>query len=351
MKNIFKLLFIVVLLPVFGYASNENHAYNKEKYISKTYSVNDDAQINISNSYGNINVYLWDENKISVQVNIKVSGNNEKKINERINSIDVDLAATLSKVSAKTLFTTNEWKGSNISYEINYIVKIPRNGSIDLQNKYGNISVDKLNGSSEIECKYGSIFLGQFKNKANNIRIAYSPNSSINSIDKINLQSQYSEVDFQKVNQINIDGNYNTFNFQNVGILNITSNYTKIYSKSIQKIAIDGNYLTMKLGEIGNSLIANSNYSDIQFSASNKINTITINGNYSNSKITCASDYAFDINVNLKYGSFSDNVGLKYSLKSEKNFSKSYTAYHISQGKSKISINTNYGSVQLLTKQ
>ena len=35
---------------------------------------------------------------------------------------------------------------------------------------------------------------------------------------------------------------------------------------------------------------------------------------------------------------------------SEKNFSKSYTAYHISQGKSKISINTNYGSVQLLTK-
>lgn len=106
----------------------------------------------------------------------------------------------------------------------------------------------------------------------------------------------------------------------------------------------------MKLGEIGNSLIANSNYSDIQFSTSNKTDAITINGNYSNSKITCTSDYAFDINVNLKYGSFTDNVGLKYSLKSEKNFSKSYSAYHISQGKSKISINTNYGSVQLLTK-
>jgi hypothetical protein len=97
-------------------------------------------------------------------------------------------------------------------------------------------------------------------------------------------------------------------------------------------------------------LIANSNYSDIQFSASNKTDAITINGNYSNSKITCTSDYAFDINVSLKYGSFVDNVGLKYSLKSEKNTSKSYTAYHISQGKSKISITTNYGSVQLLTK-
>jgi hypothetical protein len=350
MKNIYKLLFFVALLPIFGYASEEKHAYNKEKNISKTYSVNDDAQVNITNSYGNINVYLWDENKISIQVNIKVSGNNEKKINERINTIDVDFAATMSKVSAETIFTTKEWRGNNISYEINYVVKIPRNGSIDLDNKYGNISVDKLNGSSAIECKYGSIILGQFNNKTNNINIAYAPNSSINSIDKINLQSQYSEVDFQKVNQINIDGNYNTFNFQNVGILNLSSNYTKINSKSVQKIAIDGNYLTLKLGEIGNSLIANSNYSDIQFSASNKTDAITINGNYSNSKITCTSDYAFDINVSLKYGSFVDNVGLKYSLKSEKNTSKSYTAYHISQGKSKISITTNYGSVQLLTK-
>ncbi|WP_298115820.1 hypothetical protein [Flavobacterium sp.] len=350
MKIIVKII-AFVLFPIISFGFNEDkHAYNKEKNISKTYSVNDDAQVNITNSYGNINVYLWDENKISIQVNIKVSGNNEKKINERINTIDVDFNASSSKVSAETIFTTKEWKSNNISYEINYVVKIPRNGSIDLDNKYGNISVDKLNGSSAIECKYGSIILGQFNNKNNNINIAYAPNSSINSIDKVNLQSQYSEVDFNKVNNINIEGNYNTFNFQNVGTLNLSSNYTKINSKSIQKIAIEGNYLTLKLGEIGNSIIVNSNYSDIQLSASNKTDAITINGNYSNSKISCTSDYAFDINVNLKYGSFTDNVGLKYSLKSEKNTSKSYIAHHISQGKSKINITTNYGSVQLLTK-
>lgn len=350
MKNIYKLLFFVALLPKVGFASDEKHDYNKEKNISKTYSVNDDAQVKITNSYGNINVYLWDENKISIQVNIKVSGNNEKKINERINTIDVDFATTMNKVSAETIFTTKEWKSSNISYEINYVVKIPKNGSIDLNNKYGNISVDKLNGSSNIECKYGSLILGQFNNKNNNITIAYAPNSSINSIDKVNLQSQYSEIDFQKVNHINIDGNYNTFNFQGIGVLNLSSNYTKINAKSIQKVAVDGNYLTLKLGEIGSSLIVNSNYSDIQLSASNKTDVITINGNYSNSKITCSSDFAFDVNVNLKYGSFTDNVGLKYTEKSEKNTSKTYVAYHNSQGKSKINITTNYGSVQLLTK-
>ena len=78
MKTIYKLLFFILLIPKIGFSIDENHAYNKEKTLSKTYNVNSDAQINVSNSYGNVNVYLWDENKISIQVSIKVSGNNEK---------------------------------------------------------------------------------------------------------------------------------------------------------------------------------------------------------------------------------------------------------------------------------
>jgi hypothetical protein len=351
MKTIFNAAILLFLFPVISFGfTNENHAYSKEKTISKTYAVNDDAQVSISNSYGNVNVYLWDENKISIQVNIKVSGNSEQKINERIDAIGIDFTPTMSKVSAKTNFTTKEWKSGNISYEINYTVKIPRNGSIDLTNKYGNISVEKLNGSSAINCSYGSIILGQFNNKSNTIHIAYSTNSSIEFIDTLNLKSQYSDVSFQKVNAINIDGNYNTFNFQNLGGLDLSSNYTKVKANSIQKVAIEGNYLTLKLGEIGNALNVSSNYSDIQFSGSNKTDAITINGNYSNTKITCSSDFAFNFNINLGYASLKEDLGLKYTQKSEKNSSKAYSGYHISQGKSVINIASKYGSVQFIAK-
>jgi len=349
MKTIYKIFFFIVLIPKMGFAIDENHAYNKEKTISKTYNVNADAQINVSNSYGNVNVYLWDENKISIQVNIKVSGNNESKVNDKLSEIDVDFSASQSLVSAKTTFGSG-WKGGNLSYEINYIVKLPTNGSVDLTNKYGNIAIDKLMGSSNITCHYGSINLGDFNNKSNTINIAYSNNSSIHSIDKVNLKSQYSDIDIQKVNQIEINGNYNDFAFQNIGSLDLNSNYSKVKSNSIQKVTIDGNYLTLKLGEIGKSLAVISNYSDVRLSASNKTDAISIIGNYTNSKIACSQDYAFDIDVALKYGSLSDDLGIKYTEKSEKNTSFSGTGYHISQGKSKIKVITNYGSVQLLTK-
>ena len=70
MKNIYRLLFFILLIPKIGLAEDNNHAYNKEKNISKTYSVTNDAQVKIVNSYGNVNVYLWDENKISIHYKI-----------------------------------------------------------------------------------------------------------------------------------------------------------------------------------------------------------------------------------------------------------------------------------------
>jgi hypothetical protein len=351
MKNICKLLFLFVLIPSIGFASDEKNAFNKEKIITKTFEVNADASINVTNSYGNVNVYLWDENKISIQVSIKVSGNTEKKVMDRLNDIDVNFLATANRVAAITEINGKNWQGNNnLSYEINYVIKIPKNGSADLTNKYGNITIDKLNGNLAIDCKYGSLFLGQISGKSNNLIIAYSQNSTINNIDKLNLNSQYSDVEIQKCNQINIDGNYNTFTFKSVGNLNLSSNYTKVNATVVSKSNINGNYLKLKLGEITNATTIKSNYSDIQLEANKNTNVISIVGNYSNSKITCSPDYAFDIQVALKYGTFKDALGIKYTDKYEKNTSKSFSGYHIAQGKSKIDVSTNYGSLQLLNK-
>lgn len=74
----------------------------KKKQFQKLFEVSNDAFLSVTNLYGNVNVYLWDENKISIQVQIKVSGNNDKKVTERLNNIDISFAATSNKVAAVT---------------------------------------------------------------------------------------------------------------------------------------------------------------------------------------------------------------------------------------------------------
>lgn len=353
MKTMHKFLFILILLPIAGKAFHGDKDYTKEKNITKVFSVNSESTLAVSNSYGNINVYLWDENKISIQVQIKVSGNSEKKVIERLEDIDVNFNNTSSRVMVITELNGTNWRGnSNLSYEINYIVKIPKNASVDLTNKYGNISIDKLNGNLDIDSKYGSLFLGQINGKTNRITMAYSQNSSIASIEKLQLNSQYSEIDITNGEQINVSGNYNTINYQTLNSLQVSSNYTKIKGSTVSKTTISGNYLTIKLGTVDHSAAINSNYSDIQLDTNSKTDLIDINGNYSNSKITLVPDFAFDLKLNMKYGTFKENLGmrLKYTDKYEKNNTKIFTGYHISSGKAKVSISTNYGNVQLLNQ-
>jgi hypothetical protein len=352
MRTIYNSIFLFFISLATTFANPlRDFEFSKEKNIEKVYSVNADATVNVSNSYGNINVYLWDENKISIQVTIKVSGNNESKVTEKLNSIDVNFSASQSAVNAETTFENKKWSnGSNMSYEINYIIKLPRKGNVDLVNKYGNINIDKLHGISTIKCQYGNVNLGDFKNKQNTISLAYADNSTINFIENLNLKSQYSKITIQKGDQITINGNYNNFKLGTVDYLSLSSNYTKINTSGIEKFTGTGNYLTLKLGDIGNSATVLANYSSIALSTDKNTKSIIIAGNYSGSTISCPQNYAFDFDIALKYGSLKDNLGLKFSEKSEKNNAKTYNGYNISSGKSKITVSSSYGNVQLINK-
>jgi hypothetical protein len=53
-----------------------------QNYKKKAYYVNSDAGINIDNSYGNVTLSTWDEDKIELDINIKVSGTRHGSISE-----------------------------------------------------------------------------------------------------------------------------------------------------------------------------------------------------------------------------------------------------------------------------
>ena len=99
MKKHYNLFILLFLIPILGIA-NDNTFISKQKNIKKTYIVNSTAGIDIDNKYGNITVSTWDEDKVDLDITIKVTGSNENWVNERLNSIDVNITALKSLVSA-----------------------------------------------------------------------------------------------------------------------------------------------------------------------------------------------------------------------------------------------------------
>ena len=81
----FKSLVFLLLLPIMVIANNGEWSgkYTKEKTIKKDFNVNKDALLKVDNSYGNITIVTYNGNTTSIEVVIKVNGNNEDKVKEK----------------------------------------------------------------------------------------------------------------------------------------------------------------------------------------------------------------------------------------------------------------------------
>lgn len=350
MKKLYKLLFLFLLIPSLGF-SNDDTFISKQKSIKKTYIVNSNAGIDINNKYGNITVSTWDEDKIDLDITIKVNGPNENWVNERLSSIDVDITALKSMVSAVTNIGNSSLKskGSNNSFEINYIIKIPKNGSVKLVNRYGNILTSNIESTSDISCKYGKVALGKLNGSSNQIEIAYCQNSTIDYIKAGSVDARYSGLKINDSGNLNLTANYTDVNLGDGQNIKSDCNYGTLKFQKINSLNGSGNYLTIIIGEISSNFSYDTNYSKINISTmTEKAGNVSINSGYTDISIGYVPNYAFDFDISARYSNIKHDNSLDISVSEVKSNSKRISGFYKKKGQNKININSNYGNISLI---
>ncbi|MFB9080333.1 hypothetical protein ACFFLS_19555 [Flavobacterium procerum] len=352
MKKLYKILFLLLLIPYLGLANDDTYI-SKQKNIKKTYIVNSNAGIDIDNRYGNITVTTWDEDKIDIDITIKVSGADENWVNERLNSIDVDITALKTQVTAVTSIGNSSLKsrGSSNSFEINYVVKIPKKGAAKLFNKYGNITTENLEATANISCKYGKINLGKLNGANNRIEIAYCQGSNIDYIKSGNIHARYSGLKINESGNLNLDTNYTDLTLNEGQNLKYECNYGTFKFQKINSVSGSGNYLTINIAEISNNLNLDTNYSKVSVGNLNeKAGNVNISSGYTDVYLGYDTNYSFDFEISTRYGGIKHDNSLDLSVSETKSNSKRISGYYRKKGQNKMNISSNYGSVTLVKK-
>ncbi len=353
MKLPYKLLILLMLIPFLGFSFNEETPITKQKIIKKAYYVNSNAGINIDNSYGNISVSTWDENKIELDILIKVTGEKEKWVNKRIDEIDVIISALTNMVTAKTIIEESNYNnnGDN-SFEINYVIKIPKNGSIKLNNKYGNIFTSDLMGNVNINCKYGKIVLGKLNGNNTKIDLGYCPKSTIEFVKNADIEARYSGLTINESVSLNLDSNYTDVVLDDCQNLIYDSNYGKLNLKKINSIKGSGNYMSLNIGELISDLSIETHYSKIAIGIINeKANNIVIEAGYSDLSVGYDVNFAFDFYLTTKYGNIKyDKDSFEVKNSEITNSTKSIDGFYKKKGANKLNIKSMYGNINLLKK-
>ena len=352
----FKAIITFLLVPTMLVAHDGwKGKYTKEKKINKSYNVSSDAMLEVDNSYGHLYVTTWDENRIEIEVHIKTNGNNEEKVQRKLDEIDVKFQASSGLVSAETTFNKDgktwwkSWKNNNVNMQINYTIKMPVTGKVDLDNDYGSINLDRLEGRAKISCDYGKLDIGQLMADNNELRFDYTSNSIIDYIKSGKIYADYSSYTVEKAGSLNIVADYTKSKVEEMENLEYRCDYGKIEVGQAQNVSGTGDYLTSRMGTVNGNVEITSDYGSIRIERmSASAGNIEINAEYAGIKIGHDPSYHFTFEVDLEYAGLSDNDDFEYNIKRIDGSDKYYKGYYGSENSgNKVNISSEYGGVNI----
>jgi hypothetical protein len=338
-------------------ASDGKYKYTKKKTINKEFTVNANAKLNIDNSFGNVDIVTWNENRIVIEVSIETHGNSEEKTQKRLDAIDVNFSATQSLVSAKTIFNKNgkkNWFGNNnnTSMEINYTIKMPVSNSLDLSNDYGAININRLEGHAKISCDYGQLIIGELMADDNMISFDYTSKSTIGYMKSGKINADYSGFTLDKTERLNLNADYTNSTISEVNEINYNSDYGKITIEKAGTVVGIGDYISHHIGTVSKSININADYGSIKIDRlTATVNNVIIKSDYTGIKVGYDSGLSFDFIIDLQYASLKGEGELTVQQRNERNSSKKLSGFHGSQNSGNtININSEYGGLTLTKK-
>ncbi len=354
----FKLLIALLLLPGIALATTSlDDTYlkknEKERTIEKSFSVSPNATLKIDNTYGNVDVITWEKNTIDFDIIIRVSGNNEDKVEDRFDRIDVEFNATNDMVSAKTIIGKNKsnwwnWgKKMNLKLEINYVVKMPMTNNVNISNDYGYITLDKIEGQATLNCDYGKITTKELMAENNSISFDYSRGCYFEYINSGKINADYSSFTVSKAKNIQLNADYTKSNIEVVENIVYNCDYNALTIEKANSVEGNGDYLSLRLGDVYKNVSIKADYGSIKIDKmSANAGNIEIQSDYAGISIGYEPGYNFNFEFNMEYGSLRNTDDFNFIKKRIKSSEKYYSGYYGNANSgNKIYINSEYGSV------
>ncbi len=352
------LLLMALPIALFSNDGKPKGKYTKEKTIKKEYDVNSDALLKVNNSYGNLNITSWNENRVLIEVNIKTNGNNEEKVQKKLDEITVDFEAANSMVYARTIFNNGNnwgwnWGNSNVNMQINYTIKVPVKNSVNLSNDYGNIILDRIDGHARINCDYGRLEIGELRGRNNYLNFDYTSKSSIGYINSGDINADYSGFTIDKAGDLVIKADYTNSTVLQMENLRYSCDYGNIDVGEAKSVQGNGDYINVKLGKIHGNVDISADYGSIRIGELNQdAGNVKIRTDYTSLKIGYNPLYYFNFEINTQYAGVDGKEDFEISISKEKSNENYYKGYYGKQDSgNSVSISSNYGGISFAKNQ
>lgn len=346
------------LLPLFALGANPKWKgkHTKEKKINKEFTVRADALLEVDNHYGNLYITSWNENRVVIEVHITTNGNDEDKVQRKLDDINVEFDASQSRVSARTRIEKSNWgwnwgKKNSVSMEINYTVKVPVTNSVDLSNDYGGINLDRIDGHAKISCDYGRLDVGALNGEDTMLSFDYTKRATIGTMKSGKISADYSGFELGKVGNLVLSADYSDSKIGEAEAIQYSCDYGSFSVDNVRNIQGSGDYVKVSLGRVSGNVDTSSDYGALHIEEMTAgAGNIKIRSDYTGIHIGYHPDYHFNFEFKLGYAHLRGDTDFDFNIKREKTGENYYKGSYGNRAKANISISADYGNLTFSKK-
>lgn len=323
-------------------------SYKYETKLKKTYTVDakDKTALHISDEYGDIKVDKSTSQNVEVEADIRIRNNDEeyaKKISDSIVVISKD-----DPINIKT--SIQQFLGDRSKVEgitVDYIIKVPQNLSVQIDNQYGDVSLSNMSKDVVINDQNGNI---SAQNVLSNLKVKdlYGDITVNNISGDVNIQDKNGNIRCSSTKNLDVKNEYGDVTAEDVkGNVTVNDKNGKIKIKNASGDAkIDNQYGDVTVedaaGEIG---ISDKNGSITAKRTDVNDKNVTIDNQYGDVTLKLPKDQGGQFNVSNEYGDLDNDFGL--SVSKSNNDNKKTINGSVGSGKAVFSITDRNGDIKI----
>jgi hypothetical protein len=349
----------ILLLQAFFLLSPTISAEEVSKEIHKEFNADKGTTLGINNKYGDVVVESWTNNQIVIDVKITVELPDKTRAEKFLGYIDVQFTEGENIVNAETViddnFSFTGWVGDSRRFSIDYIVKMPVDANLNVENKYGDTDLDELNGLVNIIEKYGDINIlkltrGNVK-PLNTVNISYGK-VTVDESNWLDITARYCNMfEIQASKALLIDTRYSKFEIADVSSVVMDAKYDNLNIDNINNIVATSGYTTFSIGKLTKKLNIEAKYGKLSVDEIPAgFETIDIESDYCSVELGIDESASYYLDANARYGDIQyDEDNFKIDQRIFENTSKEVKGVSGTNANplSKVNIRISYGSVSL----
>ncbi len=335
----------------------------KAKSFTKSFSVDKNDKINLSNKYGSITIKTWDKNEIKVDVDLKAYAKTDNEAQKLLDDVSIVATKAGDLVSYKTEMEirNGNW-GSNVrngktmwrrEVKVHYTVYMPNFNALTVSQQYGNIIMGDFFGPTSIKIQYGNLTAGNLTNSNNYLSIQYGK-GDIKEMGGADIKHQYGNgLNIGTINNtLNLNAQYTAVKIATIkGAASIKHQYGSGTTIGSISGALNANmqYCSIVVGSLRGNLTTKTQYGKVSIDEVDTDKDVDIDAQYTNVNLGFATNYNADFNVSTNYGNFKygTNVTTRKLGDDDRSYSSSkrYNGQIGKGGTNRINIKSQYGTI------